>query len=900
YIDLMVRAGTVRMALALETASARLQELIGKKLNLQRFRENVEYLCEKYPNVILELNTIHGFPTETEEEAVMTLEFIKSLKWVHFPYVHVLKIYPNTEMEKLALENGISRQAIVDSSDLAYHELPDTLPFDKSFTLKYQAEFFNDYFISKERLMHVLPYQMEVLTEDEIIQKYDSYLPIEIRTIDDLLQFTGISRQELRVDHCVAEESVAVPELNKKLNRYFSTPVPSEKALKVLLLDLSQFFTHESDNMLYDVVEPPLGLIYLMTVLKEQYGERIEGKIAKSRIDFDNYRELKSLMEDFKPDVIGIRTLTFYRQFFHRTIANLRQWGIDVPIIAGGPYATSDYAAIMQDRNLDLVVLGEGEVTFSEVIGKIMENNGTLPGKEVLKGIAGLAFLEEEAGQADTGGISAREIILLDAMEAVQAGSDPPHVNHPRHPAYVFFTSGSTGRPKGVMIEHRGVGNLVQGLKETIYRRYDGTPRVCMVSPYEFDASVKQLFTALLSGYPLHIVPEDTRLDGFGLLEYYRKYRVDISDGTPVHLRILLESLGENVPPPPVKEFVIGGEALSPRVVEQFFTAFGGSGAKITNVYGPTECCDVTTCCTITPGTLEQYGCIPIGRPLANMRTYILGPRGELQPMGAPGELHIAGAGVAAGYLNNPELTAEKFIRGAAAVNPPALPTHLYRTGDLARWLPDGNIEFLGRIDFQVKIRGFRIELGEIEHRLLEYGGIKDALVIDKNDGNGNGYLCAYIVSENEIPAAALRDYFLKKLPEYMVPRYFVFLEQFPLTANGKVDRRALPAPDMKPEGNYIAPRNEIEEKLVEIWSNVLVIEKNIIGIDSNFFELGGHSLKATILVVKLHKEFDVKIPIAKLFNTPTIRELASLIDIIGWAENKKTDAGHESEEIII
>ncbi|MDQ1350668.1 MAG: AMP-binding protein [Acidobacteriota bacterium] len=886
YIDLMVRAGTVRIALALETASARLQELIGKKLNLQRFRQNVEYICQKYPNVILELNTIHGFPTETEAEAMMTLEFIKSFKWVHFPYVHVLKIYPNTEMEKLALENGISRQAIVDSSDLAYHELPDTLPFNKAFTLKYQAEFFNEYFISRERLLHVLPYQMKLLTEDEIIQKYNSYLPVDIKTFDDLLQFIDISKQELGTASCLGEEKVAIPDMNKKLSQYFPSLAPAANALKVLLLDLSQFFTHQSDNMLYDVVEPPLGLIYLMTVLKEQYGENINGKIAKSRIDFDSYGELKLLLEDFKPDLIGIRTLTFYRQFFHKTAANVRQWGIDVPIIVGGPYATSDYEAILQDSNIDLVVLGEGENTFCELIGKVIENKGKLPTKEVLKKVPGLAFLEQCSGSTDVAKSALRKVLLLDAMAVLPAESvpNPLPVNRPSNLAYVFFTSGSTGTPKGVLLEHRNVNNLVHGLRERIYHRYsDNELKVCLVSPFEFDASVKQVFTVLLSGYSLHIVPEDTRLDGFGLLEFYRRYRVDIVDGTPAHMRILSECLEQDVPPPQVKEFVIGGEALSTKLVKQFFTGFGHGGTSITNVYGPTECCDVTTSYTIISGDMKQRDCIPIGKPLVNMRTYILCSGGKLQPPGAPGELHIAGIGVGRGYLNNPDMTGEKFIPNTFT-NDQSLTTSdkVYRTGDLVRWLPDGNIEFLGRLDNQVKIRGFRIELGEIESHLLRHKNIKETVVVARTAENGDCYLCAYIVpvmgTEKTFDSMELREYLSGKLPHYMVPSFFVHLDNIPLTRNGKIDKEALPIPDGEIRKQYIGPRNKIEEKLIEMYANVLEREKELIGIHSNFFEIGGHSLRSAILLAKIHKEFHVKMPLADFFKTPTVEALAHYI----------------------
>jgi amino acid adenylation domain-containing protein len=397
YIDLMIKAGTVSLGLALETASPRLQKLIKKNMNLEKLRDNVQYLCEKYPRVILELFLMHGFPTETEEEAIMTLDFLESLKWVDFPYFHLLKIYPHTDMADMAVKNGISKQAILDSANLAFHELPQTLPFEKSFTLTMQADFLNNYFLSKERLLAKLPHQIKVLTRDEIVQKYDSYLPTAINSIDDLLEFAGISKDELsdigiEPRGFMADNTFSVPDLNKKLQAHFPAQPPDTDALRVLLLDLSRFFTSHGE-MLYDTAEPPLGLMYLLTCLNREFPGKIKGKIAKSRTDFDSFQELKVLLEEFQPEVIGIRTLTFFNRLFHQAGAWIRQWGFTGPIIAGGPYATSDYETVLQDQNIDLAVLSEGEVTFAQLIGKIIQNHKQLPGEEILEKIPGIAFV---------------------------------------------------------------------------------------------------------------------------------------------------------------------------------------------------------------------------------------------------------------------------------------------------------------------------------------------------------------------------------------------------------------------------------------------------------------------------------------------------------------------------
>ncbi|MCK5055585.1 MAG: amino acid adenylation domain-containing protein [Candidatus Aminicenantes bacterium] len=478
-------------------------------------------------------------------------------------------------------------------------------------------------------------------------------------------------------------------------------------------------------------------------------------------------------------------------------------------------------------------------------------------------------------------------------------------------PAYVIYTSGSTGKPKGVLVEHRNIANLVTGLAHTIYKNYRKTLKICMVSPYIFDASVKQIFAALLLGHSLYIVPENVRLDGNLLIRYYKIHQIDISDGTPTHLQLLLKSCTEQESLPEVKHFIIGGEVLPVNLAKEFLNRFAGDVPQVTNIYGPTECTVDTSSFAVNRENIDHFRNIPIGRPMPNQQTYILDRRDKLQPVGIAGELCIGGENLARGYLNQPELTAEKFITalnlqqavyGPAAEesspamgilnDPPHRGTHqrsrLYRTGDLARWLPDGNIEFLGRIDHQVKIRGFRIELGEIENRLLNHKDINEAVVQVLEHDTGDKYLCAYIVL-NVIKDAAdfddktsislgLRSFLAQSLPDYMIPSYFIPLEEIPLTANGKVDRNALPAPGIIPVVEYEPPRDKVEEKLVEIWSEVLGTERDATGITDSFFKSGGQSLKAIFFFSRIHKEFNVQVPMEEIFKTPTIKGLSVYI----------------------
>ncbi|HYF81964.1 MAG TPA: amino acid adenylation domain-containing protein, partial [Clostridia bacterium] len=427
------------------------------------------------------------------------------------------------------------------------------------------------------------------------------------------------------------------------------------------------------------------------------------------------------------------------------------------------------------------------------------------------------------------------------------------------NPAYVIYTSGSTGRPKGVMIEHKSLQNLCNWhinqfniVQEDKATKYAG---------FGFDASVWETFPYLIKGASLFIISKDIMLNIESLNKYIEKNGITVSF-LPTQVCEQFMKLENRA----LRLLLTGGDKLK---------QYKHNSYDVVNNYGPTENTVVTTSYYIT----KQNDNIPIGKPISNTNIYIVDRNNKLQPIGTAGELCISGDGLARGYLNKPELTEEKFVP-----NPFEPGTRMYRTGDLARWLPDGNIEFLGRIDHQVKIRGFRIELGEIESRLLSHEHIKDAIVLAKDDENGSKYLCAYIVGEKELTVSELREYLGKGLPDYMIPAYFVQLEKIPLTQNGKIDMKALPEPDgnINTGVEYEAPRNEAEEKLVKIWQEVLKVEQ--VGINENFFDLGGHSLKATSMMSKIHKELSVEVPLKEIFRIPTIKGLSEYIK--GHAEN--------------
>ncbi|MGG0792541.1 amino acid adenylation domain-containing protein [Brevibacillus laterosporus] len=432
------------------------------------------------------------------------------------------------------------------------------------------------------------------------------------------------------------------------------------------------------------------------------------------------------------------------------------------------------------------------------------------------------------------------------------------------HLAYIIYTSGTTGQPKGVMIEHQSILNTIQW-KVTAYHYRDA--RVLMLNPFVFDSFVTHFFAPIVSGSTVYFLNEQEAKDPTWIKRVIREQSITHLQSPPSFYSALLEGMSAK-DLQSVRNIVVAGEKVSKGLVETIRSLH--PDIEIVNEYGPTENSVITSALPIK-GTPEL---ITIGRPIANTRVYILGKHQELQPTGIAGEIYISGRGLARGYLHDEELTAQKFV-----VNPFNPTERMYKTGDQARWLPTGEIEYLGRIDYQVKIRGFRIELWEIEDRLLAYQGIKEAVVVDREDSHGTRLLCAYYVTTGQAPEVAnLRKHVSEGLPEYMVPSYFIRLESMPLTSNGKVNRKALPEPkgSLETGREYVAPRNQLEEQLTHIWQDVLGIER--IGVYDNFFELGGHSLKATALVARMHQQLQSEVPLRGIFQNPTIEGIAKLI----------------------
>ncbi|HEX3528888.1 MAG TPA: amino acid adenylation domain-containing protein, partial [Thermoanaerobaculia bacterium] len=434
------------------------------------------------------------------------------------------------------------------------------------------------------------------------------------------------------------------------------------------------------------------------------------------------------------------------------------------------------------------------------------------------------------------------------------------------HPAYIIYTSGSTGRPKGVVVRHGAVVNLARALRETVYREEAGPLRVGVNASFSFDGSIKQL-VQLAWGHSLHILPQEVRLDPAALVDTVRRQRIDVLDCTPSQLRPLLAAgLGDGGEDATPALVLVGGEAVDADLRDAALARSHQGRTRFWNVYGPTECTVDTAAAPFTAGAAPSR----IGRPLPNVRVHTVTASGHLAALGVPGELQIGGAGLARGYLGRPDLTAERFIPDPFSGDSGA---RLYRTGDLVRQLPDGSLDFLGRLDNQVKVRGYRIELGEIEATLTALPGVREAVVVGKSDR-----LVAYVTGEAD--TAALRQALRDKLPDFMLPSAIVALPSLPLTPSGKVDRKALPEPDSGPAPGFVAPRTAVEEVLAEIWAELLGAAH--IGVHDNFFERGGHSLLAVLLMARIEKRLGTTLPLAALFSAPTLEALAALAETSG------------------
>ncbi|MEO5564442.1 MAG: amino acid adenylation domain-containing protein, partial [Chitinophagaceae bacterium] len=480
--------------------------------------------------------------------------------------------------------------------------------------------------------------------------------------------------------------------------------------------------------------------------------------------------------------------------------------------------------------------------------------------------------------EADTDLMAKADILVAEWNADLPELANPENGTSPKDLVYVIYTSGTTGMPKGVEVENKGIVNTVH-FHTSLYGVERGM-NVSQVANIIFDASAFEIWPCLLQGACLHIAPFEVRLDPELMKEWLIENKIEISFQSTVIAQYLLKKdwSEENCN---LRILNIAGDRLN--YVPDKKLPF-----RVFNLYGPTEDSIWTTWVELLYENIKEH--YSIGRPIGNKRIYIIDKNSNLVPVGIPGELCIGGDGLARGYVNDEKLTAEKFTG-----NPFIPGERLYRTGDFGRWLDDGSIEFFGRDDSQVKIRGFRIELGEIEWQVSSYPGIIETVVIAKSNADGK-YLVGYYAAENEIPEKELSDFLDKKLPDYMIPSHFVYLPVIPLTQSGKLDRRALPEPVFKIENDFLNASNEVERDMIRIWSEILVIEENLISVNKSFFKLGGHSLKVVSLVNKINEHFNVGILLDDVFEKNNIRDLSDYLITIMQNELETENSAHTIE----
>ncbi|MBX8531240.1 amino acid adenylation domain-containing protein [Pseudomonas cichorii] len=651
---------------------------------------------------------------------------------------------------------------------------------------------------------------------------------------------------------------------------------------------VASYFIQAVTTLVEALAQTPLRLAETLDILSEAERQQVLTGFNQTASDFGTPRPLQTLFEDqvlAQPDAIA---LVYEQQQLTYAQLNRRANQLAQRLLVHG-IQPEQRVAICADRGIEMIVALLAVLKAGGAYVPIDPNHPADRIAFILKDSAARLLLSQKALTPHLPATRyCPALILLDEHDPAIIENDPQYDENfdpeslgltVENLAYVIYTSGSTGQSKGVMVEHRSVFNFSHVMARTTHAHCPPQANVALNAGFYFDMSIKGI-AQLFFGHRLIIIPSLIRASGHELLDFLEKHQVHAFDSTPSQLDTLLAAgLLERRSYQPIS-VLLGGEALNAATWDKLRQS---RNIHFYNMYGPTEC---TVDASL--GLISELGDRPsIGKPLSNMQVLVLDKRGQPVPMGVTGELHIGGAGVARGYLNNPQLTAQRFVSNPFSSDPHA---RLYKTGDLGRWKADGSLEYAGRNDFQVKIRGFRIELGEIESALLASASVREAVVIAREDNPGeasSSRLVAYVCGE-PTSAEELRARLIKRLPEYMVPSAFVQLDAMPLTANGKLDRRALPAPgqDSLASRAYEAPLGEVEQAIARIWQELLHVDQ--VGRNDGFLELGGHSLLSVQLQARLHTELGVEIDLRTLFAQSSLQELA---DYVAKADHSRSQA---------
>jgi len=766
-----------------------------------------------------------------------------------------LRNYPSREKNFIAFLGEIKESTLsaYENQDYPFEELVDSLNLQRDAS---RNPVFDVLFVLQN---------MEQTKTRQVPGMTISDYPLENLTAKFDLQFNAIERQEKLLFTLEYSTALFREATIRRMIEHFNQVVSEViKNPAIKLADLEIIGPEEKQEILEFSRGPQDRVDNEETIHHwfEQKAKTCEDKIALVFEDQElSYRELNRRTGQLAAHLVrkGVRPDTVVGLMAERSIemvigilAILKAEGAYLPIDIDYPDIRIKY--LLEDSGIQMVL---------EAFSGNSSNGTDLPTADIINGIEMIDIRNES-------------LYLGDVKQ-----TDP--IGNGNTLLYVIYTSGSTGQPKGVMMEHKGLVNLLR-----YQLKYTNIPfrRVLQFITISFDVSFQEIFSTLTAGGKLYLIDKETQTNIPELFKIIEKNEIETLFFPASFLKFVLnEEENLDLMPRTVAHIITAGEQLI--VSSNFRKHLQENNIWLHNHYGPAEAHVVTTL------TLNPAGEIPelptIGKPVSNTGIYIVDKEMHLQPMGVLGELFIAGIQVGRGYWRRKQLTSERFMN-----NPFMQGERLYKTGDLARWLCDGNIEFLGRIDHQVKIRGFRVEPGEIENHLMQIPAIKEAVVMAHQANKIEKYLCAYVVSDEVVDRAQLRNILSQFLPDYMIPAYFIQLEQIPLTPNKKVDRAKLPEPGITAPGdNYTGPRDKIEKQLVEIWLEVLKLEAQaLIGIDDNFFELGGHSLRATVMMTRVQRRLKVKITLGDIFKYPTIRNLA------GYIKEKQTGQGGLIESV--
>jgi len=658
-------------------------------------------------------------------------------------------------------------------------------------------------------------------------------------------------------------------------------------------------------NIIFEIIifNPDKKIKYIgLTTDKEK--EEILFHFNNTAVDYPMNQSIKDLIEEQVTKIPNHTAIIFEDQKLTYRELNNKANKLSSILIQKG-MKRNDYIPIMIDHSLELIISILAVMKMGAAFVPIDVNWPKQRTKAILTDLnckIVLTAQDTDVLQAETTDQYSFLKVKASDLEGLERN---PNVKIDQEDLiYIIYTSGSTGKPKGVMVPHRGVLNRFLWMND--YFGKVSAKSVLQTTRYVYDSAVWQIYWPLMNGGQVVILPPSYALTAENLSALIEKHQVTLTDFVPSVFNTIVNQISDTEEQKEkfksLRNIILGGEEVTARTTHEFLKKY--PKINIINLYGPTEVSIGSVYHQIKGDEGEQ---IPIGKPIANLEVYILDKNINLMPTGISGEICLGGKGVGLGYLNNKEKSNQAFVD-----NPFRPGEKMYRTGDLARWDDVGRIYFLGRIDFQIKIRGFRIEIGEIENKILDSGLIEQCLVVAKNDADSNKNLCSYIVRKNlessssqekerynrHFPLYAkvhkqkrdiddvkeddililLKSYLKQQLPEYMIPTYFIELDQIPLTAGGKIDRKALPEPEMRIVGTYTPPLTIMEKHIVEMWAEELNIEKDLIGIDSNFFDLGGHSLKVINLISKIQKKFTIRISLPDMFKLPTIRGISNYI----------------------